>query len=478
MAEKEIPKYFSKEIKKTEIKYNIKSLLNKLNNLNKKNKIDQFQPDKKPFQHDYGDSKTDIIELFHESDINKINFFKNNISNSLKNNLYVQLTAKKEKDFDKKTDIFESLIKAVIEGEKEEDLSKTQLDIYGNKVDFYKYYKIHREKVDKYKRLGLTQKINKNQQSSYNPNYNFILKRIISGPEWTKITGRKKANKPESMNLSLQTTNSKNYDLFKKDTFATKSEKKTKIMGKFTNRNMNMIKRTKNNTSKISKSIDLEKVLNIKNVIKIKKKELNCNKTQRNYRKINKSKSLSYKDKYEEQNDEAKKINKLMINNANKTFINYDFIRDRVKMMVNYESHKLNNKRLKEFRGCENGEFLDTLKCFKVLKGEKNSGINFGKIVSRPSNEILPSFMCGVHSRIAFNINMNKSLELNNYSSSRFSKIINSYIPRSFNKYVNLSLLKSENVQPENIFDRNEFKYLANKLLPKIQNEIMNDITP
>ena len=102
-----------------------------------------------------------------------------------------------------------------------------------------------------------------------------------------------------------------------------------------------------------------------------------------------------------------------MINNANKTFINYDFIRDRVKMMVNYESHKLNNKRLKEFRGCENGEFLDTLKCFKVLKGEKNSGINFGKIVSRPSNEILPSFMCGVHSRIAFNTNMNKSLELN-----------------------------------------------------------------
>ena len=162
------------------------------------------------------------------------------------------------------------------------------------------------------------------------------------------------------------------------------------------------------------------------------------------------------------------KLNQLIINGANSTSINYDYIRERVKMLVNYKPPKLNNKRVKEFKGCENGEFLDTLKSFKALKGEKNNGLNFGKMASRPSNNILPSYMCGNHSRIAFDTRMDESLKLNNYSSGRFSKMDDYVIPRSFNKYINLSVLKSQSIQPESIFNLSEFKYLANKVLPEI----------
>ena len=102
-------------------------------------------------------------------------------------------------------------------------------------------------------------------------------------------------------------------------------------------------------------------------------------------------------------------------------------------MMVNYNLRRNNRNRVKEFKGCENEEFIDPLKSFKILKGNKNNGVSFGKMSSRPSNKILPSFMSGVHSRIAFDVNMDESLKMNSYSSGRFAKVKDSFLPKSFN---------------------------------------------
>ena len=75
MTERGVSDYYSKEIKKAEIKCHIKSLINKLKKLNKRNIAkDHYQPDEKPFYQDYGDSKTDFIEFFHENETNKNNF--------------------------------------------------------------------------------------------------------------------------------------------------------------------------------------------------------------------------------------------------------------------------------------------------------------------------------------------------------------------------------------------------------------------
>ena len=475
MTERGIRDYYSKEIKKAEIKYHIKSLINKLKKLNKRNIAkDHYQPDEKPFYQDYGDSKTDFIEFFHENDTNKNNFFKRDISNSIKNNIYIKYSTKKEKDFDKKANIYATLIKEIISGEKkEEDFESKELKFLGNRVDFYKYYKIHREKMDRFKKLGLIEKMNKSQPVLYNPNYDYIHKKIKSGPEWNKITGRNHMNKTKSMTLSSQSNRKKviNFKENEKDILCDKFEKTQKNISKFNNRYVIKNMSKKNHFSKISKSIDIDKKPDIKNIIKIKNNIPFISRTQRNYKKLSKPKYFSYTNKSQEKNNnnEAKKIIQLIINGANSTTINYDFIRERVKMMVNYKSRKINNRRIKELKGCENGEFLDTLKCFKSLKGEKNNGLNFGKMASRPSNNILPSFMCGNHSRIAYDTKMDESLKMNNYSAGRFSKMDDFVIPRSFNKYINLSLLKSQNIQPESIFNLSEFKYLANRILPEIQ---------
>ena len=473
MTEKGLAGYFSKEIKKAEIKYHIKSLLNKLKKLNKRNiSKDQYQPDEKPYHQDYGDSKTDFIELFHEDETNKNNFFKNEISKSLKNNIYIKYATKKEKDNDKKSKIYDNLIKEIINGEKigEDNFESKELKFLGSRVDFYKYYKLHREKMDRLKKLGLIEKMNKSQPVLYNPNYDYILKKIKSGPEWNEITGRNQMNKTRSMTLLSESNKNKIIDFKEKDVFSDKLVKTQRNIDKFNNRYVikNINKKNNNISSKISKSTEIDKKLDIKNIIKIKNNMFTTSRTQRYYKKLNRPKYFSYTNKSQDNNIEAKKINQLIINGAISTSINYDYIRERVKMLVNYKPPKLNNKRVKEFKGCENGEFLDTLKSFKALKGEKNNGLNFGKMASRPSNNILPSYMCGNHSRIAFDTRMDESLKLNNYSSGRFSKMDDYVIPRSFNKYINLSVLKSQSIQPESIFNLSEFKYLANKVLPEI----------
>ena len=70
---------------------------------------------------------------------------------------------------------------------------------------------------------------------------------------------------------------------------------------------------------------------------------------------------------------------------------------------------------------------------------------------------------------IAFNVKTEDSLKMNNYSKGKFSTVKDSLIPKSFNKYVNLSLLKSDNVKPEDVSNLSEFIYLANNILPDIE---------
>ena len=478
MEEKGLQNYFSKEIKKTEIKYHIKALRNKFKSLNKKIIIkDLFQPDEHPFHQEYGNNKIDVVELFHENVYNKPYFFKNIVSNLLKNNIYINYSTKKEKELDKKTNIYETCIKNLIDGEKEEEKLETKkLDISKDKADYYKYYKIHIEKLNKLKNLGLTQKMNQSQPVTYNPNYNYIKKKIMSCPDWKKMIGRKKTITTGNIPLSLFSTYNRIINLNNNNSSIIKSKKNKKKICKFSNRNIkNHLDKINNNSSIINRSVNIVNSLRLKKISKNKNNTISHGRTQRNYRKLNKQKRNLDNYKSQDKNDEYKKLIQIIMNEPDYHFINYDYTREKVKMMVNYNSHKPNNKRIKEFKGCENGEFLQTLKSFKALKGEKNNGLKFSKIPPRPRNKILPSFMCSVHSRIAFDMTMDESLKLNNYSSGRFTKTKDFYIPRSFNKYINLSLLKSENVQPEKVFNLSEFKYLSNKMLPEIENNIIND---
>ena len=105
------PKFISKEIKKTENKYTIKTLFEKLKILDKKKIIkDDFQIEQKQNNFTYVPDKVDVVDFFHEKETTKNDFFKNNISNSLKNNLYLNQLSKYMRDFDERENVYENLI--------------------------------------------------------------------------------------------------------------------------------------------------------------------------------------------------------------------------------------------------------------------------------------------------------------------------------------------------------------------------------
>ena len=475
----DFPKYISNEIKKTENKFNIKKKFDKLKLLDRKKIIkDELQFEIKPVSFDYVPDKKDVVDFFQEKETNKFDFFKNNISNSLKDNLYLKYISNNAKESDEKKNIYNNLIDEILvqkekdENEKKNKKSKPKKSENSlNNFDFYKYYKIHREKAEKFKKSSSYQNILKNNYAEIFPNYDYIRKRIITAPKWQKISNKKKSNNQQDKTTSSITTFNNITHLFDNTAILAKSFRTQNNFGKFINQNPN-------NKNKIDKIDIISKISseNLEKQLKYKKIDINMDKipkisrTKKLVKKPNKSKSFSYMNKSQENlNKFIKKINQYIFNENKKKFINYDFAKERVKMMVNYNLKRDNKIRVKAFKGCENEEFMDPLKSFKKMKGNKYSGINFDKMASRDNNKVLPSFMSGIHSRLAFDFKTDESLKMNNYSTGRFSTIKDSLIPKSFNKYVNLSLLKSENVKPEDVFNLSEFIYLANNLLPEIE---------
>ena len=464
------PKYISNEIKKTENKYNIKQLFAQLKNLDRKKIIkDELQFEIKPVSFDYVPDKADIVDFFHEKETNKNEFFKNNIYNSLKDNLYFKHMPINAKESKEKENIHNNLINELLDQKESEENEKNNQKLKKNdnleqNFDFYKYYKIHREKTEKYKKSFSSQNIFQNNYSAISPNHDYIRKRIITAPKWRNVSSKKKSNN-EPTTSTLSSYNNNIIHLFDNDSILAKSYKTQNNFGKFLNKNRN--KRNKiNNISKIN--IEKEEK-QIKNKKTNNNKVPNLNKQNNVCKTKKKSKTYLLMNKSQENINKIKKINQYIFNVNKAKFINYDYNKERVKMLVNYNLKRNSKIRVKAFKGCANEEFIDPLKSFKNIKGNKNSGINFDKMASRTNDKILPSFMVGIHSRLAFNVKTEDSLKMNNYSTGKFSTVKDSLIPKSFNKYVNLSLLKSDNVKPEDVSNLSEFIYLANNILPDIE---------
>ena len=56
----------------------------------------------------------------------------------------------------------------------------------------YKYHNLHLAKLDKYKKQGIIQKMNIQQEPIYNPKMSFIYQKMSIGPPWSKLSGRAK----------------------------------------------------------------------------------------------------------------------------------------------------------------------------------------------------------------------------------------------------------------------------------------------
>ena len=56
----------------------------------------------------------------------------------------------------------------------------------------YKYHNIHLAKLARYKKEGIIQKMNVQQEPIYNPKMSYIYQKLSIGPPWSKLSGRQK----------------------------------------------------------------------------------------------------------------------------------------------------------------------------------------------------------------------------------------------------------------------------------------------
>ena len=165
---------------------------------------------------------------------------------------------------------------------------------------------------------------------------------------------------------------------------------------------------------------------------------------------------------------------------------NFSLIRDRPIMMVVYDRkyHKINRNKRDSLIRVDNTFYYDPNEVLTKINNYTNlHPPNFKMMSSRPDDDDpLPSYMKRIYSRNGCYDITQLSLKLNNYKNRGFAKIHSSFFPKkSFNKIVNLNLLKSKkflnNVIGEKKTFYRQFRGLGNslKFYNKNYEEIIRD---
>ena len=298
----------------------------------------------------------------------------------------------------------------------------------------YRYHNIHANKIEKMKEEGVFDKLNAPHQTLYRPNYEYLYKKIITGPKWDNLSERKNIFNEQKHVINL----SYNDTYFHKDN----------IKGY-----VNMLKQTERKG--IINDINYKKELNKKNKFDFKtsidNKEnhpfllvindggLNVENNILKKKKKMQKKYISAPDfnRYmsRDQNKLSKKGDKIV---NGEVFPNYNSVESRIKMMVFY--NKSRNHKLKDNRALVAFNVSDTKfdpnKTFEKIYGNRYKVVpNFEKMTSRKKNE-LPFFLNGLTDRNIFTTSNAKSLKMNNYSSSKMFNLCND-LKKDFNRYKN-----------------------------------------
>lgn len=339
----------------------------------------------------------------------------------------------------------------------------------------YKYHDLHMKKIAKYKKEGLYEKILHQQESTYYPKLDFIYKKVESGPKWEKLSGRGKLfgaqikqynsfdknlnaynernrvwkNKRELPNNIIPTL-IKNKNNRKNITNKLDSAKYSNTMTKSTSypSKINIINRF-NNIS-LPPNFDNYNINFNNTIVSFNNKERNeserkiilKNPNLTSY-KFNKCKSVLEFGKYIDYEKIQKRIQKNQQIFRLKDILNpnYSYIEGETKMFVNYNSNitkkKPKNKKI-EFEGINTNELLyDANFTFDKIYGNKMKAVPiFHKMMARPNNVNLPSYMKGLYSRIGLHLTSEKTLQMNNYENAKMYKFDGDFTPKNKNKAI------------------------------------------
>ena len=324
----------------------------------------------------------------------------------------------------------------------------------------YKYHNIHITKMENFKKNGLLTKFNSPYQAStsYQPKYEYLYQKIITGPKWSDLSYRKKnlfneQNYITNLSYNIPYSYSDNIKGF------VDMSKQTKRKGMFEDK-----------SDKIEEKINFnfKTALNNKNhppiLLLISKDDEGIILNNKN-------------DKYKLTPDFNRYLSRDHINNLSKRkeritnedlSPNYNSIESSTKMMVFYK--KSRNHKLKDNRNLISlspNINYDANKTFENIYGNKFKVVpNFGKMTSR-KNDILPFFLNGLTNRNVFNMRNDKSLQMNNFSSSKLYNLCGD-MKENIDKYKNN---KISNLRKYFSFDNIKI-YNKNRVLNELKNKI------
>ena len=492
-------------------KFNIVAEANKADEKEKNKTFKNFFSPDLEWENKNDDIDNENIEK--ECNLN-INDIKKNIKFSLdyirKNEIQSQL--KKEK---KKTKINLKLINKKYNGKKlyyKDSKKKIFQKIFQSFK--YKYHNLHLEKLERYKKEGIIQKMNIQQEPIYYPKINYIYPKLSIGPPWSKLSGRGKylfAQENYITNLSYNecysSTNSiKGFIDMSKQTqrngFPINGDIRQRCEKKFEPLNKKNINKKdelpqfyktatiqKNSLSPFKFStITFDKKINKDKNIPLSENKIiryrhrnnnfNNNNNFQNNRKAYTHRSQSVPDFNSYLSREQ--LNKLFKKQDRITngvlFPNYKSIEERVKMMVIYSKESYNKPKhnKKELKGISSDEVYNANETYEKIYGNKIRAVPlFKKMKSRPENNDLPFFLNGITNRMIYYFSTDKALKMNYYSNSKIYNLCNEYNgERSKYKNSNLNAVrKSLGFDNENHYDKNK----VNREL-KIKSKKFNDL--
>ena len=156
---------------------------------------------------------------------------------------------------------------------------------------------------------------------------------------------------------------------------------------------------------------------------------------------------------------------------------NYSFTRERVKTISFFKPNKTKSRISKKINGYDFSLLYNPDNIIsKVNNHKQSSSPKFDTMLSRPCNDVLPSHMINLFNRNAVNCLTNQTLKMNNYEHSSFNKeVSNTFLPkRSYNKFVNLKLLKGYKAKDKKENDervKKEINYLSERIKKKRGNK-------
>ena len=308
----------------------------------------------------------------------------------------------------------------------------------------YKYHQIHHKGLYDYNLIIKGQKKYQTNSSVNLPKDDLTTKRIITGPKWVLLTGRKnKLWKIKDLDIDFYNTEKidrkkrKIFEMVKqtqRGNLPTSYDLRIRIEEPY-DKKENHKKNNKISPIKVTKT----QIIEIPN---LEKSPMDINEKKENH-SLNFAKNMS-REKYYFLTRDRNEIRPFFTPN-------YKFVEPRSITTVSYNQKNNKNPPLKRKIGIETNLLFDPYKSINKINNNKSGNAPDLRLMEGRENDDnkkeeirLPAYMNKVHNRNSLEIVTKKALQMNNYIKGEIKNYFSSFNKKSFNSIINYNLLKNE----------------------------------